>query len=41
MNYMKPEIEVIELEVVDVIQTSIGNSGGPDSSGKEDALPVG
>jgi len=27
--------------VVDVIQTSIVNPGGADSSGKEDALPVG
>ena len=42
MNYITPEIEVIELEMIDVIQTSGTVPGnGLENPEKEDALPVG
>lgn len=34
MNYMKPEIEIVELEMIDVIRTS-------SETGKEEVLPGG
>lgn len=36
MKYTTPEIEVLELDDIDVIQTS-----GDGNFGKDDALPVG
>ena len=44
MNYIKPEIEVVEFELADVIQTSAyeipGGTTIPETE-KDDALPVG
>ena len=47
MNYITPEIEVIELDMIDVIQTSSNSIVPPTDStekplpDKDDALPVG
>ena len=38
MKYNKPEIEILELDLVDVIQTSLGGEGEGDY--KENELPM-
>ena len=42
MNYMKPEIEILEFELVDVIQTSAGGEGEENGEGgyKENEMPM-
>ena len=42
MNYMKPEIEIIEFEAVDVIQTSAGGNGEGTGEGEynDNELPM-
>ena len=42
MNYMKPEIEIVEFETVDVIQTSNGGDGenGEEGGYRDNELPL-
>lgn len=39
MKYVSPEIELLELDLLDVIQTST-TEGGEDGGLKEDELPL-
>ncbi len=42
MDYMKPEIEILEFELVDVIQTSAGGNGeSEDGEYNENEMPLG